>query len=39
VTCQSPGFLTMEQIESSPEALKAYLEDRRRVEEMFPRAA
>jgi probable addiction module antidote protein len=36
---QNPGFLTLEQIESSPEALKAYLEDRRRVEEMFPRAA
>ena len=39
MTCQNPGYLTIEQIESSPEALKAYLEDRRRIDEMFPQAA
>jgi hypothetical protein len=39
VTCQDPAFLTMEQIASSPEALKAYREDRRRVDELFPQAA
>ena len=39
LTCQNPAYLTMEQIESSPEALRSYREDRRRIKKMFPQAA